>query len=266
MSDAVYACLCGCVIRGKHLSECQDEACTGCLWRPATIGQICSACHGRAVRSLAELGDLAAWIRQNVQPGSRRDPGDVNAVDGAWAPVSIEALTDLDALATMISGWVRIAVEEHPSGLHGPDRRGMHVVPDSKRRTAWGEVVYDSARIVGVKADENGSVIGFSAGWMISLSEWFAEQAYADEWHDELVAGVKAAARKWPRNPTRRKAPLPCPSCDLVSLWWHPASEFKIDATVVCHNDECGRVLTESDYWVQVMSRRNAHAEGKRPA
>lgn len=266
MSEAVCACLRGCVIRGSHLSECQDSNCTGCLWRPARIGQLCTGCHGRAIRSLADLGDLAGWIRQNVEPGTRHDPSDVNAVDSAWAPLSIEALTDLDGLATMVSGWARVAVEEHPDHLHGPDRRGMHVVPDSKRTTAWGETVYDSARVVGVRAGSEGAVIGAAAGWMISFSEWFADQPWADEWHDELVAGARSAAKKWPRDPTRRKAPLPCPSCDLISLWWHPASEFKLDATVACHNDECGRVLTESDYWVQVMSRRNAHVEGKRLA
>jgi hypothetical protein len=266
VSDAVRACLRGCVIRAQHLSECQDSACTGCLWRPATIGELCIGCHGRPVRALAELGDLADWIRQNVEPGTRRDPGDVNAVDEAWAPLSIEALTDLDALATMVSGWARIAVEEHPDHLHGPDWRGMRIVPNSKRTLAWGEVVYEEARIVGVRAGNEGAVIAAAAGWMISFSEWFAAQPWADDWHDDLVAGARAANKKWPRTPSRRKAPLPCPSCDLISLWWNPASEFKADATVTCHNDECGRVLTESDYWVQVMSRRNAHAAGKRSA
>lgn len=259
MSDAVCACLRGCVIRGKHLSECQDSDCAGCLWRPATIGHLCSGCHGRAVRSLAELGDLAGWIRQNVEPGTRHDPADVNYVDSAWAPLSIEALADLDSLATLVATWSLIGVEEHPDGLHGPDWRGAHVVPASKRLTTWGSPVYDPPRVAGVRAGHQGQVIGSAAAWMISFSEWFAAQPWAGEWHDQIVAEAASVASKWPREAFRRKSPLPCPSCDMVSLWWHPASEFKADATVTCHNDECGRVLTESDYWVQVMARRNAH-------
>lgn len=256
----VLSCARGCTSRGRHLSDCPDqEACAGCQPRTVEPGAVlCRACIGQTIRALLSLGELAVWIRENVERGSRGDSKDVNVVAHAWAPLSIDALTDLDEMVTTLATWTMLAVEEHPAGLKGPDWRGARVVPDSKRATETMGIVYDGARVVGLRATEDVGVIEIAAAWIKTHVDWFIAQPWADSWHDEITQCLRSAQAKWPQTVRARKTPLPCPEveCNEMSLWWHPPAEEGQEASVICHNDACGRVLTIADYYIAVRDKQ----------
>jgi hypothetical protein len=261
VSEGTQACIRGCKSHNYHAAGCaggtRESPCGGCLPRLAIKDEmLCRPCKSAAIRALLSFGDLAAWIRDNVPRGSRSDAADSNHVARAWAPLSIDAITDLDELGALIGSWVMIAIEEHPAGLRGPDWNGARIAPSSKRVTADGTIVYDEARVVGVKAGDAGTAVVAGSTWIKSWGDWYAAQPWADGWHDELVGAAKAAQKKWPQALRARKAPMPCISCDQVMLWFHPAAQQGAAAEVICHNKACGRTLTEDDYWIEVTNRR----------
>lgn len=282
-------CIRGCIIRREHLAECPSLAeqctchchngrrgtyqcdvptgcyeahatppeCTGCLPRPATEGeQLCRGCKTSTIRALLSFGELAAWLRENVEPGTRGDAKDVNAVARAYAPLSIDALTDLDEIANLLAAWVRVGCEEYPGGLHGPDWRGARVAPATASTDSTGDRLYYPARVVGVRAGDDGQAIIAAAQWLTSFADWYAAQPWADSWHDELTKGARDVRARWPQVVRAKKAPLPCPKCGLVMLWFHPSPRQGWSASVICHTDGCDVMLTEEDFWIKVHEKR----------
>jgi hypothetical protein len=265
-------CIRGCTFLGRHQPGAHDPSadgdfvaeadCSGCLPRPAEPEQLLDrACKGRATRSLTSLADVAGHVRDMVERGTRRDALEVNYDPVALAPLSIEALTDLDEMAATLATWVMLAVEEHPAGLSGPDWQGARIVPASRRRNDRGEVRYDDARLVGVRAGGDGKVIGIAASWIRTHADWFAGQPWADQWHDEITDQARKVQARWPKLVRARKAPLPCPKCDRLTMWWHPAAFVGLDASVICHADDCDVVLTEEDYWIKILEKRHEMAK-----
>jgi hypothetical protein len=98
--------------------------------------------------------------------------------------------------------------------------------------------------------------------WLLAHADQIAARDDAAEWHDDVVDSVQHLAGRWPVVDRPRPLPVPCPSCDLLSLHLHPpllAPHYRADGgvsaqdhQVICHTDWCGRVLTEGDYWLRV--------------
>lgn len=73
----------GCRIRGRHLPDCTDDGCRGCLPRSTDDGLVCDVCTGRAERHVTEIGQLtpdarlvaSGLVRRGAGGGSGGKPG-----------------------------------------------------------------------------------------------------------------------------------------------------------------------------------------------
>lgn len=290
-AETVEPCIRGCLAHGKHLPACpchgdthahadsQCPSCPGCAPRVADVGRLCQPCSGRITRALLDAPDLVGWIREQVTPGTWRGTRD-DVLREAPAPLTVDAVADADDLHALLSAWA-VAYADL-TGLTGPSWGGSAIRPGSRRRIdlpgphglpSTRHVVYDDPRVVGLRADaDHRDATHRVATWLLRHREGIAALDWAASWHDEVVDAIRGASSRWPRAPRQRKLPLPCPSCDQVMLWMHPPAgppayqddgslSWAYPISVCCHNDACGRVLTEGDYYLAVGNIRRQLAE-----
>lgn len=282
MPEVAAPCLRGCSKTGQHQPDCLCGAeggddpprthehgedcprCSGCLPRPAVKGGLCQPDVGRLTRALLGMADLASWIRTNRTPGTWR-PGRGDVLREAPAPLEIAAVDDADEMHSTLARWTALYCSEVP--MAGPPWLGSDVRPAARRIKAgwhltscsasdcpgcW--VEYVEARVVGLRSTASASMaIGGLAGWVLTHLEGVLERDWAGDLYGEVTDVYRAADARWPRSDRERKLPLPCPECQRVMLFMHPPAEERHPVTVVCHREECGHVLTESDYLLKAQ-------------
>lgn len=242
-------CVRGCTVRGRHLSTCPEPAadtatCTGCQPRQATLGRLCDACTGRITRAVLDAPHLVEWLRDNVAPGATTDAPRVAGTREAPAPLSLTALDDIDSIyVTLVHAVVSYCAA---AGLVGPKLTGIRTA------LAHGQAPH---RVTGLRREvPNHVAVAQIAAWVLDHHEGMVHQPWAGSWHDDITGAVSTASKRWPRQDPARKLPIPCPSCDRVMLRMHPPMAAGHPTTVACHASECGRVLTEADYWLRAQT------------
>lgn len=123
-----HLCATACRIPKRHLPDCTDDACRGCLPALAADGMELCRYHcdriGADALEAAKLdGDLALALTGQGEPGVRGDHGGLSLNDQA-----AEARTMLRAI---LSGWCRLIAEERGIELPGFRRGGEWVITDS---------------------------------------------------------------------------------------------------------------------------------------
>lgn len=169
MSDTTTApCIRGCALLDRHLDECADQDCPGCLPRRAEHGLLCHPCHRRlremvttihvqwalllavAGRSTEHVLTAETEAKTHQPPRTSSDgrhPNGLFAVPLPSAsgsePVRIAAFDAADELANWLSTIVELVVDKH--ALRGPSKV-VHV--DNRgddRRLVWRPVAEDGA-------------------------------------------------------------------------------------------------------------------------
>lgn len=258
--DVGEPCARGCTRGGKHRPTCscgadghdhdeQCAACAGCLPRGAALGRLCTPCAGRVTRALLDAGDLAAWLLENVMPGSTPDAPRVSGSREAPVPLSLTALDDADELHATLATWVMRYTRW--TGLAGPATTGTATRPRLIDRDGHH---HTERRPTGLRPEAGATVTAQLAAWLLAHQEGLAHHEAAPFWHDEIVGIVRLANAHFPRADPARKLPIPCPSCDRVLLYMHPPVAAGHPVTVACAADECGRILTEGDYYVRATT------------
>lgn len=263
------ACVRGCTVPGKHKTTCRcadvghrhviewhdhvpDAECSadcrgcdwcdgGCLPRPARVGLLCAGDAGRIVRTVAELPALVMWIRVNVTPGGA---GSRDVLREAPAPLDVQAVDDADRLHRLLCEWAARYLAD--AGLAGPKHVASLVRPGGH---------------ASLHAGATGEATGELAAWLTPHLAGMAAQPWAGRWHDRLTATVRQVDQRWPREDARIKLPLPCPTCQRVMLYRHPPVTKGADFTVICHADDCDRVLSLDDYYVRAHVALGEHRQ-----
>jgi hypothetical protein len=163
---ATLTCVRGCVSRGRHLDNCADESCWGCLPRLAATGlQVCGGCERKVREWTVELPllyvDLLRPTRTTASLNER-----VDAEISRPALISDRCRLERDSIRACLVTWMMILIEE----------REMSAPEDTIRAMA------DRLRV--------------HAGWL--LSSW----EHADQLVHDLEASVITARRAaYPSRP-----------------------------------------------------------------
>ena len=129
MTEITY-CATGCTV--GHLSDCADDACTGCQPRFADIGLLCRKCHGRLVSLVGpvvpieqvepnaeSVASIATWMASNLGQHLRAPGGDgrgrVEAMDR-----TVDVAMAMSDLQIKFYEWAESLADDHgwrmPSG------------------------------------------------------------------------------------------------------------------------------------------------------
>lgn len=237
MSERLIYCASGCTLRGAHHPECIGD-CTGCVLRQATHGTLCAFCYQRLATDVASAPDLVTHLRDIGQPHAQiappsdgrnyRDPAEGDILPAAWLAA--------DEIHANLASWALLILEEHPHGaaMHGPDEAGAW-------HTRYGTTVgvRDSTATTNV------------VRWLTPHLDWIAGQEWAAVMRQELAELIAVTSARWPTaamvEPTRR-ASVPCPRCERLSLTYTPPGYFRQAFVVSCGNPDCARVFSESEW------------------
>lgn len=199
-------CARGCTVRGEHDPRCPSGQCTGCRPRQAEYGTLCIGCHGRLTRALYQAPRLVAYLR-GVDPQQSSDEANVKGTREQPIPLNTAAVDAADELHAMLCSWVLLVLEEHPSGLKGPDARGSRLTEPTKRKHSadlWRIVCADCESQITRKSSERAAIS--EAGWHVDVYQHVVTVAPVDpddEWTaiaytDPQVAGLKPTADETP--------------------------------------------------------------------
>src|SRR3712207_2539379 len=112
MTETTRACVRGCSLHGRHLTDCEDrDACRGCLPRRAQHGNLCWPCHRRFELMLTDAPVVYRWLTGNMAAGqgaarAREDFERSGGGDGSPAPIKPDVMDLRDLLADRLSCWV----------------------------------------------------------------------------------------------------------------------------------------------------------------
>lgn len=100
------ACIRGCTIARRHVSDCDAAACRGCLLRRNESGLLCWPCHRRLQLMLVDAPDIDRWLAANTSGGQTRIRQDWERRSGDTT-VRAEAILDQryelsDRIASMV--------------------------------------------------------------------------------------------------------------------------------------------------------------------
>ena len=252
-------CVRGCVAAGRHRTGCancaccchtggaygppcdvaggcysiHEQACRGCLPRPARHGRLCSGCHTRMADwfgarepDVHGMAWVLGWLSRNVAPGASTRESDGSRSlkhPEAPAPVNLNAIVVRDELLSSLAGWVECACDQ--LGMAGPRQRTL-----------------------------------------VSAIEWLAAQLERIEGTDfvgpmwdelsELMSRAHAAA-PWRASP-RLLVGVPCPGCHRRTMVIYGG---EIDAQ--CR--VCRTVIPSHTYgiWIKIVTRELGPREVK---
>lgn len=219
MNEATEACVRGCAMLRRHLSECEGD-CRGCLPRRAEHGHLCSACHRRFDLMLHDAPTVHRWLTGNLAAGGGAAPSREGKITGggaaAPAPIKAAILDVRDLLADRLACWVDDLCEHRQ--LTGPKRHG--VAADAK----------------------------FLRTWLTTVErlDWIGD------WWEELAETMRDAHVLAPWRPeVKRVGNTPCPECGEVNLLI-----FGGESDVTCGS--CRTMIPEKHFgiWEQIVQGR----------
>lgn len=101
-----------CRVRGRHLAECGDETCTGCLPRHADAGQLCEQHAEKLADALRDMPDLWQRLEEYLPPGSG---GGRERVGGTYedpSPVNLSVADHRALISETLGEWLLLHFEE----------------------------------------------------------------------------------------------------------------------------------------------------------
>lgn len=221
MTEATSACIRGCALRRRHLTDCDgttDDTCRGCLPRRAEYGRLCWPCHRRFELMLHDAPIAYRWLTGSMSKTSGGiDPNGrvTGGGDEAPAPLNVDILDVRDLLADRLACWVDDLAEDR--NLTGPDTHT--VAADAKWLRMWLTTV--------------------------ERLEW------VDDWFDELAETLVSAHALAPWRPhgPKRVSGIPCPECAEVNLMIYAG-----ESDVTCRS--CGMIILEKHFalWEQIIA------------
>jgi hypothetical protein len=166
-------------IARRHLGDCADDTCRGCLPRPVEYGHLCTPCHYQLVRALHALEPARVLLVGHLQPGSYARRTDMVTRTQGDPPVPLnlgvlDLLTEFDAIPL---SWARAHASSN--NLSEPDDGPAHL----QRHLA-----------------------------SIEASPWILEA------FDELTHLIAAAHVLVPWRPEVTRLGAPCPECHCQAL------------------------------------------------
>lgn len=112
----------GCRIRNRHLPDCTEEQCTGCLPRIAEDGHVCGVHVSWAMQWLLDIDGLTAPARLVASGLVRRGMATSSGKPGSRPPINTEATDALDEIQNAITTIARdIAETRNLIGPRGAD-------------------------------------------------------------------------------------------------------------------------------------------------
>lgn len=246
-------CLSGCVVRGRHGSDCVGQGCEGCLPRPASVGTLCGWCWQRLNGAVTDVPQATGHLMSvahsplpasTMKSGSSKIPGP----GSLWSP----ALDAGDALAACLGSWADLIVAEHPAGLRGPSRLGWRF-SRPPARAVDGQVVIDEEQRLGASQ----AAVEYLAHWIRPHLDWVADQEWACEMKQELCSSLGRIWARWPIKERSRWSTVACPVCG-GPLAYDPPSAFGTPALTRCVSEECARIWNDSEWarFVDDVARR----------
>jgi hypothetical protein len=187
MTENTQACVRGCSIYQRHLDECADELCRGCLPRRAEHGHLCWPCHRRFELMLHDAPTVWRWLTGNMSAGegaarAKEDFERSGSADGSPTPVKLAVLDLRDLLADRLTLWADDWAEHH-------------------KVTAPRHTVAAAAEVL--------------LRWLPGLErlDWIGD------WWEELAETMSDAHALAPWRPVMRRVPgVACPECREVNL------------------------------------------------
>lgn len=269
-------CVRGCTVDGEHLADCphrdtdhehDDCGCDGCLPVEAADGVLCRRCASRTRKALFDAAEVVAWLAENVTPsGVFEEDQRVTGSREAPAPLDVTAVDLIDRIVTPLASWAVTHAET--VGVKPPDLTLARATTDHRPVNDAGDTVplattdrpRTADRVNGAKDTATAAVlVGQLADWHHQYFDSITRQPYAGDWVTEITEAVRAAKRRYPTEPRARRLYVPCPRCDLRTLFepavkgvptYHPDGTLMSAPAlaVYCDNGECGAVYTEGDY------------------
>ncbi len=204
MSETTRACVRGCAILRRHLTDCDgtDPAgreCRGCLPRRADHGLLCWPCHRRFELMLTDAPTVYRWLSGNLTAGqsaARAKDDFERGGKGAKlpdppAPLKVDTLDVRDLLADRLHLWVEHFIEG--TDLAPPKPLGEH-----------------APLAAVIEADA-----AFLLRWLPSVErcDWIGD------WWEELAECFRDAHAIAPWRPAMRRVPrVVCPRCGETNL------------------------------------------------
>lgn len=246
-------CAKGCTVRGRHLEQCTDTECRGCLPRRAKYGRLCGWCWQRLNADVVDAPTLVEHLREVAEPDaaaaapsdsrSYRDPAEGSALSAA-----VDAADEIHAV---LASWALLIVDEHPAGLTGPDQRAWRsTTPYLATDKETGERYQMYEHPVGFR---DAAATGRLVRWLLPHLTWAAEQDWIGDMRRELGHLMATTRARWPMEESERPVPFAtCSECDRASLVYYPPSEFRAQVQVACNHPECGHIYDERSWGLLV--------------
>jgi hypothetical protein len=219
MIETTAACIRGCALRGRHLGECDDEECRGCLPRRAQHGHLCWNCHRRLELWLHDAETVDRWLTGNLATGQGAAPEQTHITGSKELPLPIkQAVYDQrQVLRDFYAATADELIERESlttAGNHG--------------------VASDAALLL---------------RWLSRIEYW---PHVGDLWEylgEEM--GQAHALAPW-RPAVRRVHGIPCPECAEVNL-----IIFGGESDVTCGS--CGLIIPERAFglWERIVKQEN---------
>lgn len=216
-------CAIGCTQRGRHVVECPDNECRGCLPALAEIGKVCTPCHARFRRDLVIAPDLVAHLRHLITPSMQQiHDSDVRVSGEPPAPLSVGPVAAADRVHAMLANLAIAVVEGRrvtaPSWVGSDIRMGS---------------IHSAARCVGLKPGNWERATAGVVDFLLRHTEWIVGQEDAAEWLTMVHQRIRLTSLRFPIEDRPVYLPVPCPACGAASLvrytprWRPPEPEVR---------------------------------------
>lgn len=208
---------------------------------------------------------LASWVRVVLEEhpddltgpstkGQRVTEHTMRVITSAGWLVGCGDCTGLDSLAggprsVTSSRAARVAATTHY------DLHPEHVVSFALDADRTWHVCPRPADVAGLAYGADAGPTYAAAAWLRTHLGWIERQEWVGELLEETASRNAQALARWPREERSRRIPgAPCPTCDRLTLIYHPPTVAGADVTVQCEHTECGVILGERD-WPEFVQR-----------
>jgi len=178
-----------------------------------TDGHCCTLHYHRLRRSLLDLPQVVAWLRQNLAAG-RGHQDHVSGTPDTPVPIRLAVVDHINHIDGVLVSWTRLALEEHPQRSHGP------------------QVATTTT----------------CAQWLADQLPWIDTTPWVDELYRE-VAEIRRDAHRlvpWQRSITRLT--VPCWRCNVAAL-----AIYGGDDAVTCRHCRSTTPREQYDFWARYL-------------